>query len=418
LDEATCTIDEAGPFPVVRPASVAEVGDLVRRAAADGHALFPLGGRTMLDIGLPPDRAGVGVDLRGLAEVIDYPARDMTVTVQAGLTIARLQALLATEKQRLPIDVPHSDRATLGGALAANVSGSRRYAFGTLRDYVIGMTVVNDEGHEAKAGGRVVKNVAGYDLPKLHVGALGTLGIITQVTLKLRPLPEESALLVFRAQSAQFPDLLDRLHASRTRPVCIDILNARAARSLPVSLAKHNGAAGTWIAVVGFEESDETVRWQVQQLIRELSAAGISGVDVVVSAAAEPLWQSLRDFRLCPGAMLTFKANLLPHSVAAFCHRADVLHPELLLHAHAGSGIVIGHVPGDLTLEHAARMLKELQDAAATAQGNVVVLRCPPAWKATLPVWGVPRGDATLMRAVRDKLDPRRLFNPGRFLTQ
>jgi glycolate oxidase FAD binding subunit len=324
--------------------------------------------------------------------------------------------------------VPHPDHATLGGSLATNVSGPRRYGFGTLRDYVIGMTIVNDEGHEAKAGGRVVKNVAGYDLPKLHVGALGTLGIITQVTLKLRPLPEESALLVFRCESAQLTDLLDRLHPSRTRPVCIDILNARAAGSLPVSLAKHNGTAGTWVAVVGFEESAETVRWQVQQLIRELSAAGISGVDALVSAAAEPLWQSLRDFRLWPGVMLTFKANLLPHGVAAFCHRADALHPELLLHAHAGSGIVLGHVPGDLTAEQAATMLKELQGAAApppaasasagAAQGNVVVLRCPPAWKATLPVWGVPRGDATLMRAVREKLDPRRLFNPGRFLTQ
>src|SRR5207248_587611 len=214
LKEATCTIDEAGPFAVVRPTSVAEVGDLVRRAIDQGHALFPLGGRTLLDVGLPPDRAGVGVDLRDLSEVIDYPARDMTVTVQPGITLARLEVLLATERQRLPVDVPQPDRATLGGALAVNASGPRRYGFGTLRDYVIGMTVVNDEGHEAKAGGRVVKNVAGYDLPKLHVGALGTLGIIVQVTLKLRPLPEESALLVLRCEPGGLADLLDRLHAT------------------------------------------------------------------------------------------------------------------------------------------------------------------------------------------------------------
>src|SRR5262249_38526557 len=158
---------------------------------------------------------------------------------------------------------------------------------------VIGMTVVNDEGREAKAGGRVVKNVAGYDLPKLHVGALGTLGIIVQVTLKLRPLPEQSALLVLRTEPATLADLLDRLHATRTRPVCIDILNARAVRSLPVS----SGPA-EWVAVVGFEESADTVRWQVQQLILELSTGGMRGADVRVDAAAEPLWQALRDFRL------------------------------------------------------------------------------------------------------------------------
>src|SRR5262249_35849741 len=114
----------------------------------------------------------------------------------------------------------------------------------------------------------------------------------------------------------------------------------------------------------------------------------------------------------------TFKANLLPHAVADFCQRADSLHPELLLHSHAGSGIVIGHVPIDLTADRAALILKELQDVATAAHGNVVVLRCPPAWKTILPVWGSTRGDPTLMRTVRAKLDPRRLFNPGRFLTK
>src|SRR5262249_22812669 len=159
-------------------------------------AIYPLGGRTMLDLGLPPTRPGLAIDLRRFDAVIDYPARDMTVTVQAGLTVAKLQALLAAENQRLPIDVPHAEQATLGGALAANVSGPRRYGFGTLRDYVIGISVVNDEGQEVKAGGRVVKNVAGYDLCKLYVGSLGTLGIITQVTLKLRPQPMAQTLIL------------------------------------------------------------------------------------------------------------------------------------------------------------------------------------------------------------------------------
>ncbi len=137
--------------------------------------------------------------------MIDYPARDMTVTVQAGITLAALQKLLATEKQRLPVDVPRADRATLGGVLAANVSGPRRFGFGTLRDYVIGITTINDEGQETKAGGRVVKNVAGYDLCKLHIGALGTLGIISQVTLKVRPMPEATTLLRLAAWTGPRP---------------------------------------------------------------------------------------------------------------------------------------------------------------------------------------------------------------------
>src|SRR5689334_21240265 len=133
-------IDGVGPLPVVRPGSPAELGEIVRRAAADVQALFPVAGRTQLDLGLPPARPGTAVDLRGLDQVIDYPARDMTITVGAGITLRRLQELLATENQRLPVDVPRAAEATLGGAIATNTSGPRRYGFGTLRDYVIGIT--------------------------------------------------------------------------------------------------------------------------------------------------------------------------------------------------------------------------------------------------------------------------------------
>ena len=190
VDDTVCRIDDFGPLTVVRPQSVADLGDVVRRAAAEQQALYPVGGGTMLGLGLPPSRPGWAVDLRSLNSVIDYPARDMTITVQAGVPIAELRRVLAAENQRLPVDVPHADRATLGGALATNVSGPRRYGSGTLRDYVLGLSTVNDEGQEVKAGGRVVKNVAGYDLCKLHIGALGTLGVITQATLKVRPIPE------------------------------------------------------------------------------------------------------------------------------------------------------------------------------------------------------------------------------------
>ncbi|HEV3256722.1 MAG TPA: FAD-binding oxidoreductase, partial [Gemmataceae bacterium] len=228
MNQPVCRIDDLGPLPTVQPQSVADLGDVARRAAAENQAVYPLGGQTMLGFGLPPTRPGIGVDVRSLCQVIDYPARDMTVTVQAGITLARLQELLRTENQRLPIDVPRADRATLGGALATNTSGPRRYGFGTLRDYVIGISAVNDAGQEIKAGGRVVKNVAGYDLCKLYIGSLGTLGVITQVTLKLKPRPEEQALLMLGCRDEALGPLLDQLHRSRTRPVCLDLVNRAA----------------------------------------------------------------------------------------------------------------------------------------------------------------------------------------------
>ena len=172
------------------------------------------------------------MDLCGLDQVIDFPARDMTITVQAGITIARLRNIVGRENLRLPIDVARAEQATLGGTLATNTSGPRRYGFGTLRDYVIGISAVNDMGHEFKAGGRVVKNVAGYDLCKLLVGSLGTLAIITQVTLKLRPRVEEQALVTVACETDALEKTLDQLHGSRTRPTCLELLNRPAAEAV------------------------------------------------------------------------------------------------------------------------------------------------------------------------------------------
>src|SRR5690606_27275996 len=139
---------------------------MVREAYDEGSPIYPIGGGTSLEFGLPPRDPGIGLSMRALKRVIDYPARDMTITVEAGITLDALATTLAREKQRLPIDIPSADRATLGGAIACNQSGARRYANGTIRDYVIGISAVDGRGMTFRAGGRVVKNVAGYDFCK------------------------------------------------------------------------------------------------------------------------------------------------------------------------------------------------------------------------------------------------------------
>jgi glycolate oxidase FAD binding subunit len=414
VTSSSCPIDGFGPVPVVRPETITELGEFVRQAGTSGQALYPLGGCTMLGFGLPPTRAGVAVDTRALADVIDYPARDMTITVGAGITLDRLQELLATENQRLPVDVPDADRATLGGALAVNASGPRHLGFGTLRDYVIGISTVNDEGKETKAGGRVVKNVAGYDLCKLHIGALGTLGIITQVTLKVRPLPEARVLITLGCEGAGLEPLLEQIHHSRTRPACVEAVNRGAARAL---------AAGTggplpdtpWVLLVGLEDNNDAVNWQVRQFVRE-APAPVASLEVRADTAGDALWRALVQFTAQPEAAASFKANLLPGAVAAFCLKAATHSDELLLQSHAGSGILRGHFPASWPLERVQPILHDLLAAATSAHGNLIVPHCPPAWKRTLPVWGAARNDAWLMKAVKDQLDPGRIFNPGRFV--
>jgi glycolate dehydrogenase FAD-binding subunit len=415
--ETTRAVDGFGPLLVETSSSVAELGELVRDAAAEPKAIYPVGGGTMMHLGLPPSKAGIVVDLRGLDRVIDYPARDMTITVEAGITIERLQEVLGAENQWLPVDVPLPEQATLGGAMATNASGPRRYGYGTLRDYVIGISVINDEGKEIKAGGRVVKNVAGYDLMKLYIGSLGTLGIVSQVTLKVKPRPEVSRLLLYQCPSDALARALEILHETHTRPVLIDLMGYAAGKVVHQTVSKGLLAPEdmSWILAIGYEGSVQGVEWQVHQLRDELPN------DVAVLAkecdGAQPDGEmaTLRDSAL-QHAFLSFRANMLPSAVASFCREAAGLSPRPILHAHAGSGIVIGHVSADLTRERAATMLTTLTAIATVAHGNLIVTRCPPEWKRDLPVWGRSIGDRVLMRAVKQKLDPHGIFNPGRFV--
>ena len=318
MTATTCMIDGFGPLPLVRPASVHDLGALILEAAAKNTALYPIGGQTHISLGNPPTKPGQAIDLRGLSQIIDFPARDMTVTVQAGITIRELREILAKENLRLPIDVAQADRATLGGILATNISGPRRHGFGTLRDYVIGISAANDEGREFKAGGRVVKNVAGYDICKLLVGSLGTLGIITQATLKLRPLAEHRAIITLGCESAQLETLLNALHDSRTRPICIDLLNQAAAR-IVFTQANHAAAERPWTVLVGYEGNFDAVGWQVQQLVKEVGTQ--CRLQAHIDATAQPLWDALVEQSTWSG--LTFKANLLPSATAAFCQAVD-----------------------------------------------------------------------------------------------
>lgn len=413
MNAATSEIDGFGPLPVVQPHSVAEVADRIHQAAAAGTALYPMGGRTTLALGNPPSKPGAALDLRALDRIIDFPARDMTITVQAGITIARLREITARENLCLPIDVPLADRATVGGVIAANISGPRRFGYGTLRDYVIGITALNDEGCEFKAGGRVVKNVAGYDLCKLLVGSLGTLGIITQATLKLRPLAEQQAAFIIPCEADQLETVVNTLHSTRTRPTCFELLN-RSAAQVVFRTACLTAPEEAWLAIVGFEGNPDAVGWQVQQLVKELGP--LRHLLVRLDFTALPLCHALVEFAAAEHP-IAFKANLLPSAIYSFCLAADADGGPV--RAHAGNGIVVGQWPASLTKDAAARILnlwRERASGVGPGSGNVILTRCPSTWKTSLSVWGPPPNDAWLMRQVKAKFDPKGIFNPGRFV--
>jgi glycolate oxidase FAD binding subunit len=406
----TILIDRFGPLPIRdQITSVTDVGQFVKEVSQEGQAIYPVGGGTALDLGLPPIKPGYALDTTRLNAVIEHASRDMTVTVQAGITMQALAEVLAKEGQWLPIDVPHPERATLGGATAANLSGPRRLGQGTFRDYVIGISFVTDEGIEVKGGGRVVKNVAGYDLMKLMIGSLGTLGIITQLTLKVKPKPEASALITFGVSLAGVGPTLDRLHASASRPIAVELLNAAAAKRTNLPTAE------PWLIACGFEEKRTTVDWQVKTLTDELKSAPVRDMKVIRDADADPVWHALTHLQAARDGWFTLKVNVLPSQTAEFAIVAAAMHSEADVHIHAGNGIVYVHLPTEIGVDYAARiravMAKEL---AMKANSNITVRRCPPDWKRVLPVWGADRGDWELMKQVKRTLDPREVFNPGR----
>lgn len=412
------TLNGSDPQEIWTPTSQAELARwLERNAAGAKRAVVPVGGRTALGVGHPVADGAVTVSLSQLTQVVDYPARDMTVTVEAGIRVDELTRLLAAEGQRLAVDIPQAERATLGGAVATNVSGPRRYGLGTLRDYVIGISAVDARGRAFKAGGRVVKNVAGYDLCKLLVGSLGTLAVVTQVTLKLKPLPESSALYWLPVPELATADrLLAALVTSRARPVAIELLNATAAQSI-AQQTHITAPTSPFVLLVGVEGAAREVEWQIETLKAELSSSDSRLARTLVGEDATRVWAALTEYQIPTEEPASFKANLLPSRLIAFVEQANSLGAAV--QAHAASGIVHGHLPERIaTLDQASAAITALRQAARASGGNLVISGCDPAWKNSLPLFGDEEPGWGWMRALKRKLDPDDLLNPGRFLTE
>lgn len=396
-------VDATEPRLHARPATAELLAETLRHANQEGLAVVPRGGGTHLSLGNRPPRVDLLLETTGLDRVIQYEPADLTVTIEAGLRLSALQALLGAQGQFLALDPPTHEDATVGGVIAANLSGPSRFAYGTARDLVIGTRVANPDGTLTRAGGRVVKNVAGYDLSKLHVGALGTLGILVELSFKLhgRPPVEAVATATFgTAEAAQ--QALASATLSRLAPRAIELLGSRAARHLGL---------GTGHALVlrfaGYAGAVARQMVDARTLLREHGGAALDDGAVA--------WEQVRGlWRDAPGEVL-IKAAAPP---AASALLVSLLESQLAMYsptvwAHAGNGIVYAALgaPAD------AQPLSALRDAVRALGDNasLVIQRCPTGLKDQIDAWG-ERGPADrLMLQIKRALDPRDTLNPGRF---
>lgn len=379
-------------LPIHSPESQGELAALVRDHAARGDGIYPVGGATGLDYGSLPTQPGIAVSTAKLSRVVDYPARDMTITVEAGLTLAELDRTLAKEGQCLPVDAPDRDLATVGGALAVDVCGPRRLGRGTWRDWVIGMTFANSGGELCKAGGRVVKNVAGYDLPKLMIGTMGGLSVITQVTFKLQPKPAASAWSTVTVDDPA--SALDALSVSKTRPTGVDLVNAHAAGSIRLP--------SKWTLLILYEEQPEAVKWQVEQLRHELKGVEKQPDDWLPALTRSPA---------VAGCDFSILVGIRPSAVAEFVN--SLKHPEARIHLHGLSGIArVGLARAER--QDALELWRSVDQIIARTGGHAVVRRCPTEWKRELPVWGRPASAVDVVRRIKREFDAKGVLNPGR----
>jgi glycolate oxidase FAD binding subunit len=400
----------------VAPADQAELIDVVRRAYETETPLYPLGGGTAQQYGLTARQAGLGVSLARVSKVVDYPAADMTITVESGIRMSALAEQLSAHQQRLPIDVPQAAEATLGGVIATNFSGPFRYGHGTIRDYVIGISAVDGRGTSFKGGGRVVKNVAGYDFCKLLTGSLGTLAIISQITLKLKPRPAASAWLACDVVDFdEAESLLAALVNTRTMPVAIELLTGPAWQDDP-ALGSLDKSCCARLAV-GVEGSRDEVAWMLGQLASEWQEPGIEAPITLEADAAAAFHQRLVDFSIPAEAPLVVKLNVRPSATCDMMQLLKGLDRRVSIQAHAGNGIVLARFSEFSPADAARLLIRELQPAAIAAGGQAVVWSCPASDELTRQaIWGATRSDFGMMRAVKQQFDPKNLLNPGRFV--
>ena len=390
-------VDDVLPHMVIEPGNPEEVAGALKIATGAGLQVIPRGGATKMDWGNPPRSGDLILSTHRLNRVVEHTWGDMTATVEAGCTIQRLQQTLAEHGQRLALDPLWPDQATIGGILATNDSGPLRVRFGSLRDLVIGITLALPDGTLAKSGGKVVKNVAGYDLPKLATGSLGTLGIITQAIFRLHPVPRESRTLSFSNADSQTMNAL--------------VLAIQDCNMVPTGVQVRAGNSSTPEVDLRFEGTTAGCEAQIEQTLRIASGARPIESPADVWNARSTLWSGAAPSVVC-------KFSLLPADLGNFLNLIrKASEPLQLPWKLVAQAVGVGYLR--LEGNDAGALLNVLQDLRKnleTRGGSLVILRCPLEIKSKMDVWGSAGDALPLMRSIKAQFDPTGVLNPGRFI--
>jgi glycolate oxidase FAD binding subunit len=437
VPRADYEVDAVRPSAAVRPGSSEEVADVVKFAAVEKLAVIPSGARTKLAIGLPPRSYDIALDLTRLDRVISYDPGDLTLSVEAGVSLRKLAGVLAERGQFLPLAVPFFGRATIGGAVASGVDSPLRQFYGTARDYILGMEFVTGEGTLAKSGGRVVKNVSGYDIHKLMIGALGTLGVITRVNFRTFPLPVGSRAFVANFETAERSlEMRARVAQSPLTPITLELLSPgvadlfygdAAAQIEPNPLTANIITTKTWAFCAGFAGTEQVLDRCETELGAIARKCGATGMTALLAAQIPSAFGRKREF--IPIALdsshatTILKISILPSRLKeVLAEIGAAADSDSLRWAAIARGVGIIYVAllpeskTDSSRERVVRAADRIQASCARFEGHATIPWCPTEWKAHLQIWGAERSDLPQMRKLKTVFDPHGILSPGRFV--
>lgn len=426
-DRARFAVDGVTPAAVVFPESIEELQAAVRTASASGLALLPAGRGAHIGMGMPPERVDCVISTARLSRVVDHATADMTVTVEPGVTLASLAATLDTAGQWLPLDPPVPSQTTVGGMVAANLSGLLRQSQGAVRDLLLGLRVVRADGTLIKSGGRVVKNVAGYDLHKAFVGSLGTLGVIAEATFKIRPRPEVADVVIAVCPSLEAAStLVSTVRNTPLEPLWVAMVSSGIipASALP-SAATGEEAIIVSMGIGGVARSVALHHERIGPLAD--AYAGRERWSICYGGAASRdseanPYRNLRDFRATTTAEVVCTATMLPTDLADYLHALmrECKTRSIRVRFVAEPAVASVHMAlfasdeNTSSYDRLTELILCLRDIVAGLRGYLTIRRAPPEVKREAGVWGDLGPGALLMARLKRAFDPDARLSSGR----
>jgi len=417
------SIDGVLPQIVLSPNNIDQVSEIMKLASKDALSVIPWGSGTKSALGNKPDRVDIVLSTKNLDRIIEHGASDLVATTQCGITLKKFQGALNKENQFLAVDPPHvthvNRRATIGGIIATNDSGPERLRYGTIREFLIGIKVVKADGSIFKGGSKVVKNVAGYDLPKLYVGSLGTLGIIVEATFRLYPVPEYSQTYVASFSSLEdCQETISTLLNSHLVITSLELLNP----DLAASLAKRNAVDindSRYSLAIGIRSVEKAVKEQIPSGKKICDQNNGNGF-LISGTPEEKLWEDIRNFPwiILKSDRVVSKVGVvvtqIPQVLQTIKQISNEYGVKIYVSVRAGNGICIIALKGEGSSVNNA--LKHLRNFISSINGHLVLLEAPSEIKNSFDVWGEIGSALGTMKRIKANYDPHNLLNPGRYI--